>query len=342
VANQGLGGPKAGMSLRRMFFSPQTAISFLLVVALVLLLLFGFDIAWGETWHTIKESNPWWFLVAIVVHYMTFIFRGARWRVLLINATRNDEVPPLPLPVLYSGKVILMSWFANSVTFFRMGDAFRAFVFANDTKTSFPRSVGTVLADRVIDIVVVIFLMSVALVLLLAGSEVHPPVALLLLAGGFLLAVMAALAAMTLGRRWITPRLPQRAADIYHHFHSGTMGSFARLPTVFLLGVASWLCEFGRLFFVLQAVGTPVTLGLILFVPMANGVFSSIPLTPGGLGIVETGISGLLQLELSVEVAVAVALMDRSISYLSIIVTGGALFFARQVSAARRATMESG
>ena len=234
-----------------------------------------------------------------------------------------------------------MSWFANSVTFFRMGDGFRAYVFANDTKTSFPRSLGTVLADRLIDIVVVIFLMTVALITLLAGGNVRPPVALLLLAGGFLVTVVAALAAMTLGRRWIVPRLPQRLSDVYHHFHSGTMGSFARLPTVFLLGLLSWLCEFGRLFFVIQAVGAPVALGLILFVPMANGVFASIPLTPGGLGIVETGISGLLQLELTVEVAVAVALIDRTISYLSIIVTGGTLFAIRQVRAARRGAVES-
>ncbi|MEE8518543.1 MAG: lysylphosphatidylglycerol synthase transmembrane domain-containing protein, partial [Dehalococcoidia bacterium] len=272
-----------------------------------------------------------------------FIFRGARWRLLLINATREDEVPPKPLPVLYSGRVILMSQFANSVTFFRVGDAFRAFVFANDTKTSFPRSLGTVLADRLIDIVVVSVLMAVGLVVLLAGGHVRPPIALLLLAGGFLVAVVAALGAMTLGRRWIVPRLPQRIGDIYHHFHRGTMGSFARMPMVFLLGALSWLCEFGRLFFVIQAVGAPIALGLILFVSMANGVFASIPLTPGGLGIVETGISGLLQLELTVafEVAVAIALLDRTISYLSIIVTGGTLFAVRQIRAARPGAVEA-
>ena len=80
MAEQGLGSAKAGMSLRRMFFSPQTAISFLAVAGIVVLFLFGFDVAWGETWTTIKEMNPWWYLLAFLVHYMTFIFRGARWR----------------------------------------------------------------------------------------------------------------------------------------------------------------------------------------------------------------------------------------------------------------------
>ena len=69
---------------------------------------------------------------------------------------------------------------------------------------------------------------------------------------------------------------------------------------------------------------------------MANGVLSAIPITPGGIGIVETGVSGALQLELSVEVAIAVALVDRSISYVSIIVTGGAAFFVRQFRSPNR------
>ena len=73
------------------------------------------------------------------------------------------------------------------------------------------------------------------------------------------------------------------------------MGSFGRLPLVFGLGVLGWMCEVGRLFFVLKALGVSVALGLVLFVPMANGLLSAIPLTPGGLGIVETGVSGLLQ-----------------------------------------------
>ena len=75
----------------------------------------------------------------------------------------------------------------------------------------------------------------------------------------------------------------------------------------------------------------PISLGLVVFTPMANGLLSAIPLTPGGLGIVETGVSGLLQLELTVELAVAVALVDRTISYLSIIVTGGVMFAIRQI-----------
>jgi len=92
---------------------------------------------------------------------------------------------------------------------------------------------------------------------------------------------------------------------------------------------------------VIKALGISVALGLVVFVPMANGLLSAVPLTPGGIGIVETGVSGLLQLELTVELALAVALLDRAISYLSIIVTGGAAFAWRQLTS-NRAVAKSG
>ena len=325
-------------SLRRRFLSPRTAISFIVLGVILALLVTRFDVAWGDTWDLMRNMNPWWFALAVLVHYSTFIFRGARWRLLLENATKGDD-PPLPsLPVLYYGRVILMSWFANSVTFFRMGDAYRVYVCSEDTKVSIPRVAGTFLADRLIDMGVVVGLMLLGIGILLGSGRIDPPLLLAVVAGALLGAILAGLVAMVLARRWLAPRLPHRVATVYHHFHDGTMGSFGRLHLVFALGVLGWLSEIGRLFFVVQAVGVPVAAGLLVFVPMANGLLSAIPFTPGGLGVVETSISGLLQLqpELTFELAVAIALLDRAISYLSIIVAGGAAFAVRQLGRAGR------
>ena len=333
---------KSGASLRRRFLSRQTAISFVALGGLLALLLTRFDIAWSETWERMRGMNPWWYALAVAVHYTTFIFRGARWRLLLINATKGDD-PPTPRPtVSYSGRLILMSWFANSVTFFRMGDAYRAYAYAEDSKTSFPRSAGTVLADRLVDLTVVAVLMSVGIVILLIGGQIDPPLPLLVVTAALLGLIVSGLVSMVLARRWVVSRLPARVATTYYHFHDGTMGSFGRMRLVFALGVLGWLAEVGRLFFVVQALGVSVAVGLVVFVPMANGLLSAIPLTPGGIGVVETGVSGLLQLELTVELALAVALIDRTISYLSIIVTGGIAFALRQLSTARRAAAHTG
>jgi uncharacterized protein (TIRG00374 family) len=325
------------ISLRRRFFSPQTGISFLALGGLLALLLWRFDVAWGQTWELMRGMHPGWFALAMVVHYTTFYFRGARWRMLLANAARRDGEPFVSRHPLYYGRIILMSWFANSVTFFRMGDAFRAYAYAEDSKSSFPRTVGTVLADRLVDLSVVGTLMGLGILMLLIGGQVDPPLILVVIAAGLIALIAAGLIALIAAQRWVAPLLPHRLEQLYERFHAGAIGSLDKLPGVFALGVLGWLAEVGRLFCVVQALGVSVALGLVVFVPMANGLLSGVPLTPGGVGIVETGVSGLLQLELTVELALAVALLDRTISYLSIIATGGSTFAWRQFANSRAA-----
>jgi uncharacterized protein (TIRG00374 family) len=328
-------GPRP--SLKRRFVSWPTLISFFSVPLLLGLLFTRFELDWGSTWELIRSSNPWWFALAVLVHYSTFIFRGARWRLLIGNAAKSEGSSEMLPTTFYCGRVILMAWFANSVAWFRLGDAYRAYAHAEDFGASFPRSMGTVVADRVIDVVVVFGLLAAAAGILYVGGQVRPSQLFIVLAGLFLLAVTGTLLGMLFLRRWVARRLPHALQDAYHRFHVGTMGSFKRLHWAFILGVLGWLAEVGRLFFVLQALGVPVALGLVLFVTLANGLLTAVPLTPGGLGIVEPGITGLLMLSLVREEAVAVALLDRSISYLSIVAAGGVVFFIRQARIARSA-----
>ena len=113
------------------------------------------------------------------------------------------------------------------------------------------------------------------------------------------------------------------------------------MPLVAALGVLGWLCEFGRLYFIIQALGFSLDLPLVLFVTLVNAVLTTVPLTPGGLGIVEPGIVGLLTLGMPRDDAVSVAFLDRSISYLSIVVIGAAMFLLRQLVRSRQAKQKT-
>ncbi|MBI2872974.1 MAG: flippase-like domain-containing protein [Chloroflexi bacterium] len=329
-------GGATGLALGRRVLSLPTLVSFAVAVALVAFLLTRFRVDLSSTWDTVRQSNLALYLLAVAVHYLTFVFRGARWRLLLANAKDGPaESPAARVSALHCGQLILLSWFVNCISWFRVGDAYRGYAYTEDTGSPFSRTMGTILAERVLDVVMVVILVSLAaLVLYLEGTGPAP--IFLAMALAMLAVSVAALVAMRLVRARLAHLLPERLERAYHRFHQGTMGSFRRLHWVFLLGALAWVCEVGRLYLVVQAVGLPVGVGLLLFVPLANALLTTIPLTPGGLGIVETGITGLLMLALGREEAVAVALVDRSISYLSIVVVGGALFAARHLSRARR------
>ena len=97
------------------------------------------------------------------------------------------------------------------------------------------------------------------------------------------------------------------------------------------LSIIIWSTEALRLFLVIQALdlSTDPSLALILFVTLVNAILTTVPITPGGVGIVEPGIVGLLLLSFSRSQAVSVAILDRSISYLSIVILGTLVFIAR-------------
>ncbi len=333
------------ISLRERFFSLPTLMSFAIAFALIFFLVTRFNLDWRETWENIRNSNPWFYLLAFILYYLSFLPRGWRWQILARNA-QVHEAPGSRLPsVPQCSRFILMGWFANTITWFRLGDAYRAYVFAEESKGSLPRVFGTVLAERVIDMAAVFLLLIVGAVALLITREVTPSPIFLAIASAM---VGALVVLMLLMRRYgiIASRLlPRRFQTTYERFHQGTLGSFKQLPGVFGLGLIGWSLEVGRLLFVVQALGMDVSFPLVLFVALAHALLTTVPITPGGLGIVEPGMIGLLMLSLARPDAVSVALLDRSISYASIVIIGGLLFLIYQLQrarSARRASVSTG
>ena len=53
--------------------------------------------------------------------------------------------------MLYCSELTLLGWFANSVAWFRLGDAYRAYLYHNEQKVSFSRTAGTILSERMLD-----------------------------------------------------------------------------------------------------------------------------------------------------------------------------------------------
>ena len=324
-------------SLRRRVLSLPTLLSFAVAAAFILFLATGVDLDWGETWDNIRSMDPWLYALAAVLYYISFIFRGARWRILAINAAarRNGEDVRIP-STLGMSQLILIGWFVNSIAWLRLGDAYRAHAFAEDSNSSFSWSLGTVLAERVLDMVVVAVIMAisvaaVALTIGFSGSKYILVIPLIMVVGAIALVGLM----VKFGSR-LAGLLPRKIEAAYHRFHEGTIGSFDQLPVVMALGITGWLLEMGRLYFVLQALGIDIGLPLTAVVALSHAILSTVP-TPGGVGAVEPGVTGLLLIKLSRPDAAAAAILDRSITYVSVIAVGGLVFLLRQVIQMRRA-----
>lgn len=308
-----------------------TIISFTVGALLLFFVVSGFDINLATTWKGVRASNPILYLIALVVYYCTFPFRGVRWRILLRNAGVTEDAA---LPTTWeASRLILLGWMVSAISWFRMGDAYRAYAYGQERGAPLVRTLGTVIAERFLDLATIFILIIAAFLLLYLDAERQPSRIFLYVALGLVVGAGLLLLVLQITKDRIVKILPGRLRNIYYNFYAGMMGSFQRIPMVTIWGLLGWVAEVGRLYFLVQATGLDVGIGLIVFVTIANAVLSAVPLTPGGLGVAEPGIAGLLALQVPWDDAVTLAFLDRSISYLSLILFGSIAFILHQRAA---------
>jgi uncharacterized membrane protein YbhN (UPF0104 family) len=236
-------------------------------------------------------------------------------------------------------QLVLIARFVDSVAWFRFGNMYRAYLVSPGHPGRIPHVFGTILSEHVLDAVAV-FTAVLAVGAYVAFQGIDIPVV------GPVLAGASSIAVLTLGllamRRYgvrLARRLPRPIAALYLRLHRGVIDGLGtrRMPLLLLLSLLGWGLAVGRWYFVVAAIGASVSFPLILFLSITNVLIASIPITPGGLGLVEPGATAVLSLELPLELAVAVALIERAISYVSVVVLGAVLFFGRELVGASRA-----
>ena len=329
--------PPARPTLARRIFSLPTLISLALAGAFLAFLATRLDLDFNATWRHLRAADPFYLALALAVHYTTFLCRGQRWRLLLNNAAAPED---RPAGAFRCAQLVLLGWFANSVAWLRLGDAYRAYLHHEESGASFVRTMGTILSERALDLATIVMLLAGSMPFLV-DTGFGSAWTMAAIAGGMLILLALWLIATGVitgkddgGARRILAWMPDswagRLLAWYRQFREGAIQSLRRTPIAALWGLLGWLAEVARLYLVTQALNLDLSLPLIVFLTLANSLLTLTP-TPGGLGAVEAGLAALLKQlsNLSTPAALALVVVDRSISYLSVIAAGAALFLYR-------------
>ena len=325
------------ISIKKKVLSFPTLMSFLIGGVLIYFLSSRFNLDWSQMFSHIKEMNIFSYVCALFLYYVSFVFRGVRWRVLGLNASRklveNSELSFRTPPIYECSLLILNGWFVNSIAWLRMGDAYRAYAFGSRTRAGFSWSLGTIFAERVLD-------MSTVFVLLLIGgglltASIDDTMSRILILSAFAMSVVLLLVVLVIfyAGNWLISFLPEKLSRYVVNFKEGTVGSFDRLPVLIMLGALGWGIEILRLWLVINSLGIETELALIMIAALGASLFSTVP-TPGGVGVVEPGMTALLSIGMNGSEAAAVALCDRGITYLSVLVVGLLAFLGWQAKLA--------
>ena len=328
--------------LGRHVFRPRNVVSFLLALTVLFLVSRQLlEVDWGKVWASIREANGWLFALAFLVFYCSYPLRALRWKRLLNNIGYGGvagQPTGQPIPsVLGLTRIMYLAWFANCVTVARLGDVYRGYLLKREASVSFTATFGTVLAERLLDLVVLIAMVGVGVLVVFHGT-LPPEVAQPLLIG-VIASVLGILGLLSVRRfrRTLDQLVPERFRAYYTSLEHGLVDSFHHLPPLVVYSVIGWLLEGTTLYLTAAAVGTPVSVAGALVVALLGSLLTTVPFTPGGLGFTEAGLVLLLGwLGLDASTAGAVTLLFRLINYWSIVVLGFALYIFHGVARARQ------
>lgn len=325
VANQQEDAPQdLGTSL----FTPRSIISFLVAMVVLYLVIRRTNIDIRESLRQMREANLWYFGAALVMYYVTFFLRGWRWKGMLGSAGISDETGHTMPNMTGMFQIMTLSWFANSILPARVGDAYRCYLMKRRSGASFGISLGTMLAERLIDLVVLVGM------LLLAGAIVYGTHApdqaqqAFAVGGGVVVLGVVGVSIVWILRERIENVLPSRIVRHYQKVQTGLFESLRKPIPPVGVSVILWLCDGMRVFLVAWALGEHIPYQAAIMVALLSALVSTIPITPAGLGFVEgIMIFALTSIGVESSTAAAIALLDRMVTYASLLVVGGIVYF---------------
>ncbi|MFM8279912.1 MAG: lysylphosphatidylglycerol synthase transmembrane domain-containing protein [Candidatus Limnocylindrus sp.] len=282
----------------------------------------------------IASATPIYLLLALVASTATYPLRGLRWRRVLHAAG-------LVISRRAATEILALSFWVNVLLPAKLGDVYRAWLLKRNGATSFGGAMGSVVAERLVDLATVALLGGASALVAFNGRlsttvSLLVSIALLVAAGTLALLLLSrGLGAKIVKRLPLPARVREPLLRAVTALQAGTGGSMVAQITPYSLGV--WALESLRLGLVAAALGlfavSPevgmVGISAVVFTALVSAVLTVVPATPAGIGIVEIGTFGILFgiFGMAPEQAAALALLDRVVGVGSLLL-GGAVLFA--------------
>jgi uncharacterized protein (TIRG00374 family) len=261
-----------------------------------------------KSWEILRNIKITYFILAFLTYILSVYLFAVRWQRVLA-AAGYDLTSGDTFPIIFGSTLI------NNITPTSRagGEGLRVFWANKRYKISYTDGIMTTFFERVVEIIPIALLFAYVLYTFpvfrgsfLSQSPTSNSVLLLLLA----LAIIIGLAA------WKYSREGEEAKSFLKEvLHSWRQLHKAFVSTV-LLSSAVWVLDIGRLKFISLALDLSISIHVIAAISVLSLILGIIPITPGGLGIVEGGlISLLLYFGLSLPTAGSFVFLERFISY---------------------------
>jgi glycosyltransferase 2 family protein len=244
----------------------------------------------GVVWWAARQPAPslpssaaqlWALAGSMAVYGAATALRSERWRAILHHGSA-------PASRLDCYALTLVGYMGNNVLPLRAGDVMRVYLMAPRARTSMRNVIGTLVAERVLDVLVLLALFFLLAYGVLRGIDTPNETALGAVAAAVLVGAIVAAVALPLAQRTTQGR---RMIDYLRPLVAATRdlrGSHG--AAMVALTVSIWFAEAGCYLLVGRSVGLEMTAIQALYLIAVAGVFLLIPSGPGYLGTLDAAI----------------------------------------------------
>lgn len=298
----------------------DTILSFILVLAILIFLISKVNI--NEITNYLKNINITYYILGLIVFYISFIPRGIRWSTLLKNIGIKKKTKEVT-------EIYFLSWFANLIVPAKLGDLYRSYLFKKNYDHSKSKILGTVFIERVIDVIFLIIFLTLSGLIIFKNKFSETLQNTLLVAYILLIVIIIAFILIKKLRTRLTNILPERFKHVIIEFEESASKCVTKnnIISLIIITIIYWILEASTLYFAAISLGITLSFPTIIFVTLVAALISTIPLTPSGAGFAEAGVTGVLvAVGLNYDIALIIALIHRSIDYWSGLIIGSIIY----------------
>ena len=291
---------------------------FALIQALVSLVALAAVVWWAS-----RQESPHiptggdaiaWLLAGVALYALATLVRAERWHQILeltgVHARRRD---------IYA--LTTVGYMGNNVLPARAGEALRVVLLSQRCNGSKRTLLGSVVAERVLDVIALVTIFVVTVYGVLSASEVLPTDRPVLVAGiGVLLLVAGAVAVWVLRRHHVF----ERARDWLRPLADAPRALLNRRGALLLAGTfALWAVEATVYLAVARAIDLDIGITGALYLVALTNFVAALPAAPGSIGTFDAAVLfGAKALDATSSAAVSYVILLRFVLYVPITIVG--------------------
>lgn len=251
----------------------------------------------------LKEVPLRYLFLALLTYYLSVVVYALRWKLVLRGMGKDA-------PLLELLKAILASIFMNNVTPTSRGGGEVLRIAWISKRKGIPLGISTtsVVYERILESIPVFALFLVGMFYFSQVPETAAFIVMALIIAVWVKWDWFVKLSFKLFRKGVSEEEVERIASLKDKHHI-TLGGI-------VLSSCVWILDVVRLKLVTLAFGLHLGWGLLVVISVANLILGLIAFTPGGIGIVEGGLVGvLIHFGIPMALAVPITLLERFISY---------------------------